>query len=53
MSNNVDPKILSHPANCRLIKHSENIKKHKLSYISLEELLEKIKEFNSKYKVPG
>lgn len=53
LSNNVDPKILSHPANCRLIKHSENIKKHKLSYISLEELLEKIKEFNFKYKVPG
>jgi hypothetical protein len=44
----IDPKLISHPANCRLMKHTDNISKNKKSVITLEELLEKIKTFNEK-----
>jgi hypothetical protein len=46
----IDPKIISHPANCRLMIHNENISKNKRSIISLEELLERIRIFEEKYK---
>ena len=46
---NIDPKILSHPANCQLLIHSKNISKHRKSSITLEELLTKIEEFDKKY----
>jgi hypothetical protein len=42
----IDPKIISHPANCRLMKHTDNISKNKKSVLTLEELLEKIKKFD-------
>jgi len=42
-SNKIDPKILKHPANCRLMIHSENSRKHKTSSITLNELKERIK----------
>lgn len=42
----IDPKLISHPANCRLMKHTDNISKNKKSVITVEELLEKIKEFD-------
>lgn len=45
----VDPKLISHPANCRLMIHSKNISKNKRSDISLSELKEKISSWNSKY----
>jgi hypothetical protein len=45
----VDPSIIAHPANCRLMRHSENIGKNKTSSITLDELLERIKMFNEKY----
>lgn len=44
--NNVDPKIMSHPANCRLILHRDNQKKKNKSNISLNELKEKIKHWD-------
>ena len=44
----IDPKIISHPANCRLMKHTDNISKNRKSIITLEELLEKINEFENK-----
>ena len=47
--NNIDPKIISHPANCKLMIHSENSSKHKKSSITLEELLERIKKWDKKY----
>jgi hypothetical protein len=47
----IDPKIISHPANCRLMIHSENISKNKKSVITLEELLERIEYFNNKYNL--
>ena len=45
----IDPKILSHPANCQLLIHSKNVSKHRNSSITLEELLTKIEEFDKKY----
>ena len=45
----VDPKILSHPANCVLMTQSDNTKKHKSSSISLDELLERIRLWDIKY----
>lgn len=44
----IDPKLISHPANCRLMKHTDNISKNKKSVITVEELLEKIKILNKK-----
>jgi hypothetical protein len=43
--NNIDPNIISHPANCKLMKHSDNISKNKRCSITLEELLNKIKNW--------
>ena len=47
--NNIDPEIISHPANCQLMRHSENnLKKTKCS-ISLNKLLVEIENWNGKY----
>jgi hypothetical protein len=46
----IDPKLISHPANCKLMIHNENISKNKRSSITYEELLERIKIFEEKYK---
>ncbi len=48
--NNIDPLIIAHPANCRLIKHNENVSKGKKNIISYEELLDRIKNWDEKYK---
>lgn len=47
--NKIDPKIISHPANCRLMIHSNNNIKNRNSEITIEDLLEKIKQWNVKY----
>ena len=46
----VDPEIISHPANCRLIKQSENSSKNCKNGISLSQLLSRIETWESKYK---
>ncbi|MFA5174752.1 MAG: hypothetical protein WC438_06220 [Candidatus Pacearchaeota archaeon] len=43
--NNISPKIISHPANCQLLRHKENMLKGKKSKISLKELKIKIKNW--------
>ena len=48
--NHVDPKIISHPANCQLLLHSANVSKKDKSSITLEELLNRIDRWNKKYK---
>lgn len=48
--NKIDPKIISHPANCNIVIHPENQKKHKKSSITLDELIERIKLFDEQYK---
>lgn len=47
--NNIDPSIIAHPANCRIILQSENKKKSGRCSLTLEQLLERIKEWNEKY----
>lgn len=46
----IDPNLISHPANCKLMKHTDNISKNKKCTISLEELLIRIEYFEKKYK---
>jgi len=45
----VSPEIVAHPANCQLLLHDQNIKKHSLSCITLEELIVRISEWNERY----
>ncbi len=44
--NKIDPEIIRHPANCKLMVHPENNKKKVLSSLTLEELLERIKNWD-------
>lgn len=48
--NRIDPSIISHPANCKLITQSANSKKHINCDITLEELIIKIQEWDNKYR---
>ena len=48
--NNIDPKILRHPANCKLMRHNDNISKHSESSITIEELLERIYIWDKTYR---
>ena len=45
--NNIDPDIISHPANCEIVLHSENIRRANGDddLITLDELLERIKNW--------
>lgn len=47
--NLIDPYIISHPANCQLLRHNDNISKNSGCDIELEKLIEKIKNWNQKY----
>lgn len=47
--NKVDPVIMSHPANCKLMIHNHNVSKYDKSDISLDDLILKIENWNSKY----
>lgn len=47
--NNVSPLILSHPANCKLMLHKDNMIKWKNSSVTFDELLERIEKWNKKY----
>ena len=47
--NGYETEKISHPANCKLIRHKENQKKNTKSTISYEELLIRIDEFDKKY----
>lgn len=49
--NKIDPKIIAHPANCQLLPHRKNTSKGFRSSISIEELYERIKNWDAKYKV--
>ena len=49
--NNIDPKIISHPANCQLLRHNDNVSKNSKCDLSLEELLLKIEQWNAKYSL--
>ena len=49
--NNIDPNVISHPANCRLMRHNDNISKNKDCSITLEELKIRIEKWNNKYDI--
>lgn len=49
--NMIDPYIISHPANCQLLQHSDNASKYSKSNISIKELINKIKDWHNKYGV--
>jgi hypothetical protein len=45
----INPLILSHPANCELMVHRQNIKKNWRSSITIEKLILNIEEFDKKH----
>lgn len=47
--NNIDPSIIGHPANCRLMRHNDNVSKYEGCSITLEELKVRIQKWNNKY----
>lgn len=47
----IDPYYISHPANCKLMKHEDNFKKNKYCSITKEELFQKVNEWNEKYGI--
>jgi hypothetical protein len=44
----IDPFLLAHPANCKLMIHNDNVSKHKRSDLTEEELKVKIEEFDKR-----
>ena len=51
--NKIPAKIIRHPANCSLIPHKENQSKHKKSKITIEELYQRINDFDKLYGTAG
>lgn len=47
--NNIDAKLISHPANCRLMLHSQNVAKYAECSITIEDLKERILAWDQKY----
>ena len=47
----IDPYYISHPANCKLLLHSDNNSKNTKCSISKEELMQRIEDWNKKYGV--
>jgi len=47
--NNIDPNIISHPANCRLMLHGSNVSKGEKCGMTVEQLKEKIRQWDEKY----
>ena len=50
-NNGINPEILSHPANCKLMVQSNNFKKGSESSITIEGLVKKIEQWNDKYNL--
>ena len=48
--NRIDPAILSHPANCKLMLQGDNTRKNKSNTITYEDLLHRIDQWNKKYQ---
>ncbi|AUS02904.1 coil containing protein [Vibrio phage 2.275.O._10N.286.54.E11] len=48
-ANKVDPKLLSHPANCEIMLQLDNVKKRHRSSITLDELKQLIEEWDKKH----
>ena len=48
---NIDPQIIKHPANCKLMKHTDNSKKWGKSSLNINELKNRIEIWNKKYNI--
>lgn len=48
--NSIDPYYISHPANCRLMRHKDNNTKDTNSSITLEVLIDRVNAWDKKYK---
>lgn len=46
---NIDPYLISHPANCQLMTQTENIRKNKNCSITLQELYNRVERFEMLY----
>ena len=46
----IEPELMKHPANCKLMLHCENVSKYSRCSITLDELFNKILESEKKYK---
>lgn len=51
--NEIDPKIISHPANCQLLRHNENVSKNKKCGMTINDLMMKINAWDAIYKRTG
>lgn len=51
--NGIDTKIISHPANCQLLRHNDNVSKGKNCGLTIKELIVKISEWDDRYKNTG
>ena len=49
--NNIDPYVISHPANCKLMSHHKNSSKYTDCSISIKELEERIRTWNNRYGI--
>lgn len=49
--NKIDPYIISHPANCELLTHFDNVSKNSKCSVTIDDLKQRIKEWHSKYGV--
>lgn len=47
--NKIDPYLISHPANCMLMQHSKNVSKYIKCGMTLDELKNKVEQWNIKY----
>jgi hypothetical protein len=46
---NIDPSIISHPANCKLLRHNDNVSKGSKCLITIDELTSRIQKRDEKY----
>lgn len=51
IKNKIDPYYISHPANCQLMRHNDNVSKLDKSSITKEDLYRLVDEWNLKYGV--
>lgn len=47
--NNIPTEVIRHPSNCKLVRHNDNQKKQSLCSITIEELYNRIEEWNKRY----
>lgn len=47
IKNNYDPYYITHPINCELMHHIDNVKKHTSSSITYEELIKQVNDYDN------